>query len=190
MIAFKGFHNNFQCTMGKGTFQYEVGKTYEEKECKCTANGFHCCENPLDVLDYYRGQHDRYAVVKAEGDINQDACGTKIACTKMTILKEITRLELGAYGCDYIRKHPEREITSPNLYMDKGKCNASSDFVIVRGKKPRAAAVAGGCFFLLIEEPDSPEIKDIYVYCANGTDAKPDTYYTIREGRLCEEKNC
>lgn len=190
MIAFKGFNQKMQCTMGNGTFQYEVGKTYQEKVCKCTANGFHCCENPLDVLGYYSGKGSRFAVVEAGGDINQDAYGTKIACTEITVIKEITRLELGAYACGYIQKYPERQISSQYLFENRGRCGNAWDFVIVRGKDPSAAAVNGGCFFLLVEEPDSPEIKDVYVCSANGADAKPDTYYKVREGRICEEKNC
>ena len=93
MLAFKGFNENLTCTMGHGIFQYEIGKKYKEKEANCTKNGFHCCENPLDVLDWYSGQGSRFCVVEAEGEINQDNVGTKISCTKMTIVKEITRRE-------------------------------------------------------------------------------------------------
>lgn len=28
MICYKGFNQNLCCTMGRGTMQYEVGKTY------------------------------------------------------------------------------------------------------------------------------------------------------------------
>jgi hypothetical protein len=48
--GYKAYNNGLKCK----NFQYEVGKTYEQKEkpsiCK---NGFHFCENPLDVLDFY-----------------------------------------------------------------------------------------------------------------------------------------
>ena len=30
MIAYKGFNKDLTCTMGKGSFQYEVGKTYKD----------------------------------------------------------------------------------------------------------------------------------------------------------------
>ena len=35
MYAYKGFHKNLTCTMGKGTYQYEINKWYEEKEANC-----------------------------------------------------------------------------------------------------------------------------------------------------------
>lgn len=189
MIAFKGFHKNLSCTMGKGTFQYEIGKTYTENECKCTTNGFHCCENPLDVLSYYDGPEDRFCIVKAEGDINQDAAGTKIACTQITIVKEITRLELAVHACEYIRKYPERKISSSYLEKDTGACCRKGSFVIVRGKNPKAKAVDGSYFFLVVEERKSPEIKGIYIGCAGGEDEKADTYYRFKGGKLCEEKS-
>lgn len=31
MIVYKGFNEKLQATCGKGTFQYEVGKTYKKK---------------------------------------------------------------------------------------------------------------------------------------------------------------
>ena len=189
MIAFKGFHKDMSCTMGKGIFKYEVGKTYTEKECKCTTNGFHCCENPLDVLSYYGGQEDRFCIVKAEGDIDQDAVGTKIACTKMTIVKEITRLELAVHACEYIRKYPEREISSLYLKKDEGTCREKGNFVIVRGKNPKAKGVKGSYFFMAVEEKESQKIKGIYIGCADDGYDKPDTYYRIKGGNLCEEKN-
>lgn len=30
MIAYKGFNDDMTCTKGKGSFKYEIGKTYTE----------------------------------------------------------------------------------------------------------------------------------------------------------------
>nr|DAG44706.1 MAG TPA: hypothetical protein [Bacteriophage sp.] len=189
MLAFKGFNSDMTCTMGSGKFQYKVGKKYTEKEANCTRNGFHCCENPLDVLSWYGGRNDRFCVVKADGEINQDNVGTKISCTKITIIKEITRLELAACACEYIRKHPKRAVHSIFLLQNTGECREKDGFVIVRGKNPRAKAVEGGAFFLIKEEKNNENIKEIYLGCAGVDGIKPNVYYGIRGQRICEEKS-
>ena len=63
MLAYKGFNSKLQATMGSGVFQFEPGQTYEESECKCAHNGFHCAENPLCALGYYRDMSSRFFIV-------------------------------------------------------------------------------------------------------------------------------
>jgi hypothetical protein len=46
---FKGFDKNMKC---RG-FQYAIGETYHEEKADLCAAGFHACENPLDVFNYY-----------------------------------------------------------------------------------------------------------------------------------------
>lgn len=55
MIAYKGFNKDLACTLGNGTFRYEIGKTYTESEAKCANTGFHCVEEPIEVLRWYSG---------------------------------------------------------------------------------------------------------------------------------------
>ena len=58
--SYKGFDNDFCC---RG-FQYEVGKEYEIKgEIKCCERGFHACESPMEVFDYYDMLNSRFAEV-------------------------------------------------------------------------------------------------------------------------------
>lgn len=189
MIAFKGFNKDLQATLGKGRFQFEPGKTYEETECKCASNGFHCAEDPLCALGYYGGMEDRYFVVRAEGDINQDGVNSRISCTKLTLVREINRIELAACACDYMVKYPERKIESRYLKKEKGKSALEDDFLIVRGKNPMAAGVKGSYFFLVKEEKQSTEIQAIYPVYVDGEEIKADTYYGLRGDKLCEKKN-
>ena len=60
MKAYKGFDENLKCK----DFQYEIGKAYEEPEAKLCEKGFHACEYPLDVFEYYApGNMSRYCEV-------------------------------------------------------------------------------------------------------------------------------
>ena len=47
--SYKGMNKDMTC---RG-FQYEIGKEYETNSAKACTSGFHACEYPLDVLNYY-----------------------------------------------------------------------------------------------------------------------------------------
>jgi len=63
--AFKGFNKDLTC---RG-FKYEIGNTYEhEGEVKACNGGFHACESPIDVFNYYPPAESRYATVQLDTD--------------------------------------------------------------------------------------------------------------------------
>lgn len=108
MSAYKGFDKDLRC---RG-FQYEVGKTYEEKEAKVCEKGFHACANPLNVLQYYPPCHEnRYCEVEQDGDFFENGDDSKIASTKIEISNEISLEELIQAAMD---KTGESEICSVN----------------------------------------------------------------------------
>lgn len=189
MIAYKGFTKDLTARLGKGTYHFEAGKTYEEDECKCGHNGFHCAENPLCAYEYYSGDNDRYFIVKAEGDINQDGAGSRISCTRLTLMKEITLLQLAAEACKHMMKYPEREEKSKLLKENRGYCSKESGVIIVRGKNPLGSGVKGSYVFLLQEERGSRNIKCIYPFYVDGDEIKANKVYGLRGDKLCEKKN-
>lgn len=182
MIAYKGFNQDMTCTMGHGRFKYEVGKTYEEGNAKCASKGFHCVEEPIEVLRWYR--NGRYCMVEAGGDINEDG-DDKIACTKITILKEITLQQLAVLECEWIIKHPDRNY-STEIKKDSAEAN-TKDIVIVRGKNPKAAGGIGATIFLLQEERNSKKIKNAGAFEIDGVNYMADVYY-MADGRRSSEK--
>lgn len=189
MIAYKGFNSELQATMGSGIFQFAPGQTYEESECRCSHNGFHCAENPLCALGYYSGMNARFFIVEATGDINQDGHGSRISCTRLTLVKEIDRIKLAAHACLYMQKYPERDMESGWARRDRGNCACAGDFIIVRGKSPRAAGVKGSWLFLLQEEKGCAGISGIYPAYIDGKEYKENTWYGIRGGKTCRKKN-
>lgn len=92
--GYKGFDKDLKCI----GFQYEVGKEYECDKAVVCMKGFHFCERPLDVLEYY-GPVDgcslnRFCEVEGSGEFDRSENGDKICCTKIKIAKEITLQQL------------------------------------------------------------------------------------------------
>ena len=97
--AYKGFNQSLQC---RG-FQFEIGKTYEhEGEVKACASGFHSCEYPLDVFNYYNPAGSRFAVVKASGKLSRHEGDSKVASATITVEAEIGLPVLVARAVDWV----------------------------------------------------------------------------------------
>ena len=67
ILGFKGFDKDLKC---RG-FQYEVGKEYTTDKAEICEKGFHFCENPLDVFNYYSPAISRFAEVTGGGEIKK-----------------------------------------------------------------------------------------------------------------------
>ena len=99
IIAYKGFDEDLSC---RG-FQYKIGKEYcLEGELELCSNGFHACQNPLDVFVYYpMSSYTRYAMVMLWGDVDFANDGKKICATDIMIVKEIGIDEMVTVGIMY-----------------------------------------------------------------------------------------
>lgn len=104
--GYKGFNKDLQCDpTGNAPFRYEVGKGYEEDTAKCCSQGFHFCENPLDVLHYYSpAKGSRYCEVEGDGDISKDSGDSKVAVTKIKIGAELSLSSLIKAGVEFAFK--------------------------------------------------------------------------------------
>ena len=96
IIAYKGFNIDFSCR----DFQYEVGKEYHiDGDIEVCKNGFHACQNALDVFDYYNmSPYTRYAMVELWGDVDFANVGKKICASNIRIVKEIGIDEMVTLG--------------------------------------------------------------------------------------------
>lgn len=91
MRVYKATDADMTCHMGNGIFQYFLGVPAVAEESKCGNTGLHACEYVLDCLTYYglSGGH-RFFIAEAEGDIAEDGKDTRIACTSLTLLQELS----------------------------------------------------------------------------------------------------
>ena len=125
VIAYKGFNKDLTC---RG-FQYEIGKEYEEKEVLVCSSGFHACENPFDILDFYSDiLNNRYCKVEQYGTIKKD--DKKQASSKIKVVAEIGFKGLFKAGIEWIKEitNPESLIKETKGKNDKDKIGSSGNY--------------------------------------------------------------
>lgn len=182
MLAYKGFTKELTARLGKGIFRFEAGKTYTEEECKTARNGFHCCENPFECLAYYPlNGGNRFWLVEAAGDIDEDESG-RIACTEITLVKELSLKEFAGHGIMYIVKHPSREKWQKKyayctVESNQGCAGCKNDIAIARGEQPIVRGVIGSILGLICEREG--KILTARLFEIDGEKYRENEWYTV-----------
>lgn len=187
MRAYKGFNGNLTCTKGNGTYRYEAGETYFTEASQTARTGFHCCENPMDCLTWYGlplgKNNSRIFVVEAAGDI--DEIEDKIACTQITLLKELDLKQLTFEVMKYIILHPYREWPRIGKLFEVAEDCAEAvkdGFAIARGVNPIVKGEEGSVLGILVEHPgNNAEFLEAKVGIV-GIDIEPGIWYTVQDG--------
>lgn len=185
MIGYKGFNKDLTCTMGKGRFQYEVGKWHKEENAKCASTGFHATDNPLDVLAYYNKENDRYFIVKLRGNVDEDGINSRISAPEIMLVKELTKDELYHEGVVWMSVHPR----APWAAVMKKECGEASGSgnVVVRGKKPKARGKIGAKLYIVRENKEG-DIVEIGFFQVDGVNILADTYYNAKGDVVIDKK--
>ena len=97
--TYKGFDEELRC---RG-FQYKVGKEYDHSgDVEYCKSGFHACENPLEVFEYYAPAKSRFCEVEQSGVLRRDDEGSKVASSKISLKCEIGLRGLIEAGVKFI----------------------------------------------------------------------------------------
>lgn len=183
MYAYKGFEPDLSC---RG-YRFVMGKNVT-LEANCASNGFHCAEDPLDCLSYYSDM-DRsiYCLVQPGGDIDEDDRDSKIACTELTILRQLTRKEFFLHALAYMVDHPCRKV-SGKVQREHGVSRGG--YAIVRGKEPAACGKLGDILAFAREQRETEEICQIAVAEVDGEKSSPEYGMTLilRKERRCRNE--
>ena len=212
ITGFKGFDKDLKCR----DYQYEVGKEFEEEgKIEACSNGFHFCENPLDVLGYYPPSTEkgssRYCIVKGSGNIDRDGDDTKVACSKLYISAEIGLKGIIEAGVKFIldkvnwkdnkksntgdqsaaTNTGNRSAATNTGYQSAAEVTGKESIAIVTGKDSKAKGSIG-CWIVLTERGEWDgnvyPIKEVKAVRVDGEIIKPDTYYKLINGEVipCE----
>ena len=190
MRAYKGFTKDLRATLGKGR-NYKPNEVVIEESSKCAREGLHCAENPLDCFVYYNVLDDNvYWLVEAGGSIDEDNSDSKIACTELKLIKELSIKEMVGHALVYMVKHPLREwkmhragcVVAPNEAKD-----TAGKIAIARGANPRVSGKQGAILGL-IREVDG-EITAAHLIEIDGVKYKAETWYTVDfAGNVCPKE--
>ena len=108
--SYKAFDENMRC---RG-FQYEVGKEYDMNgDIECCKRGFHACESPMEVWDYYDMLTSRFAEVEQSGKISAEGRTTKICSSHIKIKEELKLADIINIGVEWLK-----DLTSPSKIKD------------------------------------------------------------------------
>ena len=89
---------------------------------KMCNRGFHACESPFDVFDYYTMIDSRFCEVEQDGNISKEDRGTKICSSKIKIKAELKLADMINLGVEWLK-----EITSPEKIKTSIKDNSSGN---------------------------------------------------------------
>ena len=194
IIAYKGFDKDFKC---RG-FQYEVGNTYEtDDDIACCNRGFHACESPIEVFDYYDMLTSRFAEVEQSGKIDKEAASTKTCSSRIKIKAELKLADIINLGVEWLK-----EITSPSKIEanntsndgDSAQIGSSGDYAKIGSSGDYAKIGSSGDYAQIGSSGDYAKIgssgQDSVIMCA-GHDSKAKaaigSWITLAEWKRIED---
>ena len=196
MKAYKGFNEDLRCR----DFQYEVGKEYEENRAELCECGFHACENPIDVFNYYPPADSRYCEVELSDVADEESsdskrCGKRIKINAEIGIKGIVDafVKFTLNRVDW-KKEKSNNTGDQSAATNTGNQSAATvegkeSIAIATGIKGRAKG-AWGCYIVLAEwkrdERGKWHIMDVKSAKVDGENIKADTFYMLKNGEFEE----
>lgn len=186
--AYKAFDKDLKC---RG-FKFEIGKSYHEKKVSVCESGFHSCENPFDVLNYYNLTECRFAEVDVFGKIEKHKDDSKIASSDITIVRELTLSEFISVVWDYIYNNNKDGAASGDgsqlaasgyeSQLDVTGPNSVVANIGINGK----VKAAKGTWITLAEYDDNYICACVKSAKVDGELIKADTWYMLKNGEFTE----
>ena len=194
--SYKGFDKNLRC---RG-FQYKIGGIYEmDGKIKMRNRGFHACESPFDVFDYYTMIDSRFCEVEQDGNISKWDRGTKICSSKIKIKAELKLADMINLGVEWLK-----EITSPEKIKTSIKDNSSGNYAKIGSSGDEAQIGSSGYGAKIGSSSDGAKIsssgygakidstgEDCVIMCAginSVAKASKGSWVTLSEWSYSEEK--
>ena len=185
--SYKGFDKNLRCR----DFQYKIGGIYEmDGEIKVCNRGFHACESPFDVFDYYTMIDSRFCEVEQDGNISKEDRGTKICSSKIKIKAELKLADMINLGIEWLK-----EITLPEKIKTSIKDNSSGNYAQIGSSGDGAKIGSSGNNAQIGSSGNNAKIdstgKDCVIMCAginSVAKASKGSWITLSEWSYSDKK--
>lgn len=179
-------------------------------------HGFHACEMPLHVFNYFApGDGSRYCIVEQSGEISRrlEQDDSKLASSKIKIGAEIGIPGLIKAQIEYVKSRCTNEHNAepgkPVTAGDRGAATAGARGAAtagawgaatsrgsvtvgkngvgtVRGSGVKIRGGLGSFLSIAIENDANYDIADCKSFVIDGETYKADTWYTLKNGKIVE----
>ena len=180
--GYKAFDKDLKCR----DFQYKVGENYKEKgDICCCDNGFHFCENPFDVLNYYPlidddGEFSRFAKVEGSGKVDRGK--DKVCVSNIKVIEELTLGDFVNNEVEFIQNQTKDSANYESVLSDN-----SGDYAKI-GSSGYSAKIGSSGYSAKINSSGNYSV----VMCAGNESkvrAKKGSWITLAEWEYDKEKD-
>ena len=182
MKAYKGFDKNMQCR----SFQFEEGETYEEDRAVLCKDGFHACENPMDVFRYYAPGKSIFHEVELEDVSEMRGKDSKVCGKKIKIGAEISLRDMIRAG---VKIDIQTANTATSGHSSPAATSGNESIAAAIGRDSKAKSTIGN--WIVLAEYGEWNGKYCPVLCVkcgkiDGETLKPDVWYRLNGGEFEE----
>ena len=157
---------------------------------KMCNRGFHACESPFDVFDYYTMIDSRFCEVEQDGNISKEDRRTKICSSKIKIKTELKLADMINLGIEWLK-----EITLPEKIKTSIKDNSSGNYAQIGSSGDGAKIGSSGNNAQIGSSGNNAKIdstgKDCVIMCAginSVAKASKGSWITLSEWSYSEGK--
>ena len=128
------------------------------------------------------GSRNRFFKAAAVGDIAEDGTNTRIACTRLTLKKELDNRDIAREAMLYMLHHPQRNGWQKSGHMlcvaeQTANIKIPDGIAIARGSSPRVSGCIGAHLGLIAEQ--NGKIVAAKLFDVDGKNILPDIWYTL-----------
>ena len=185
--TFKGTDMKLQC---RG-FQFEIGKTYtHEGPVKACNSGFHACENPLDVFNYYPPGASRFFKTEQSGSICTHDQDSKIASASIHLKAEVLLPDFIKSAFDWVlskctpatSNHTtgDQSASSATGYRSASSANGDNSVAMNIGILGKSKASEHGAI-VVCNHDKRGNLRHIRASKVGENGIKPDTFYILND---------